>query len=500
MRKLILFFGLIFCLEMAAQVEQVEAVVLAKKSTAELNALPSRLKQIGGIYFDVTLDDFVTWNGSNFVDFSGETYIFTGGISESGGTVTLENEYTAAEKSKVSNLPNDQSAVNETTVKFDKNNANTFKIKTADDDAAADVILTINDDDTPGGVEYFDEYVEEISGAVSDGNLTITLGRTNLSDLISAAIPLPSPTGSGSYSAGTGLSLGGSVFSLAPSVQSDIDSKLNKGLTNLGGTLLDVKSDVGFRFQPNEGLSGFLVTPTLTSFLMGTADLSKMTSFSLTADYFRTNLSDAKILAQGDDSMLTYGFVKNYFLTKDAAAALYAPIGSSTGGGDVDDADADPLNEIQTLSVSGNTVTLSKDGGAFVIPSGGINQTIGNSVLTLKGITQGDITTTAKWSLTGSVLTLHYRFVMSGNKTTNGLVTIDGLPYRPEGLTHHAMFITGSTSNSMIGAFTDANYSNGNVLRPFVYLSGGNNPIQLNTGQSLNSGTQILGTVTYIIN
>lgn len=50
--------------------------------------------------------------------------------------------------------------------------------------------------------------------------------------------------------------------------------------------------------------------------------------------------------------------------------ALHANTAGQAQIDNVDDADADPANEIQSLSLEGNTLTLSKNGGEVILPEG----------------------------------------------------------------------------------------------------------------------------------
>ena len=56
----------------------------------------------------------------------------------------------------------------------------------------------------------------------------------------------------------------------------------------------------------------------------------------------------------------------------------------------VDDADADPGNELQTLSLSGSDLSLSNGGGTVALPSGGGADNWGSQVVESDGTLSGD--------------------------------------------------------------------------------------------------------------
>lgn len=78
----------------------------------------------------------------------------------------------------------------------------------------------------------------------------------------------------------------------------------------------------------------------------------------------------------GDDHYLqvefdeTGGTSFTVFSTTQLVSVPYAMVANSAVNDNVDDADADPANEIQTISLSGDTITLSGNGGSVALPAG----------------------------------------------------------------------------------------------------------------------------------
>lgn len=68
MKKLIILLILLFSVAMNAQVEKAKGIILDTLTTVELDALPAIAKVKPALYFDRTKDNFVYWNGSNWVD------------------------------------------------------------------------------------------------------------------------------------------------------------------------------------------------------------------------------------------------------------------------------------------------------------------------------------------------------------------------------------------------------------------------------------------------
>lgn len=91
----------------------------------------------------------------------------------------------------------------------------------------------------------------------------------------------------------------------------------------------------------------------------------------------------------------------------------------------VNDADADPTNEIQTMSLSGTNLSLSKGGGTVTLPTSGggdnwgTQTVVGNATLSGKGTTAsplsvvGDLTDNQTLSISGNDLS-----ISGGNKVT----------------------------------------------------------------------------------
>ena len=123
--------------------------------------------------------------------------------------------------------------------------------------------------------------------------------------------------------------------------------------------------------------------------------------------------------------------------TNGAAGNITLSDGGGTLNLNVNDADASTTNEIQTISKSGNTVTLNLSGGTFNVSTdtpapnevltwdgsgwaASANDGVGvSSIATGNGITGGTITSTGTLGLTGQALALH-------NLATNGMIARTG--------------------------------------------------------------------------
>lgn len=89
-------------------VQKMPGIILDTLTTAELNALPNVVKIKGAYFHNKDLGGLVSWNGSTWELITGGTNLnFSGGISEDNGNVTLDNEFTAAEKTKLAGIPSD---------------------------------------------------------------------------------------------------------------------------------------------------------------------------------------------------------------------------------------------------------------------------------------------------------------------------------------------------------------------------------------------------------
>jgi hypothetical protein len=129
-----------------------------------------------------------------------------------------------------------------------------------------------------------------------------------------------------------------------------------------------------------------------------------------------------------------------------------------------DDADADPANELQNISLSGNTLSLSRSGGSVDLPTGGSSWTDNGSEYTYSNRNIGINTSTPGtdfeiYNSAGTVQMGHNSIVINsgtGDKKVE-LTTLAGFPgwigtYGPNTSTNTVLgFVSGSTNNGSIG-------------------------------------------------
>ncbi len=129
-----------------------------------------------------------------------------------------------------------------------------------------------------------------------------------------------------------------------------------------------------------------------------------------------------------------------------------------------DDADADPTNELQNISLSGNTLSLSRSGGSVDLPTGGSSWTDNGSEYTYSNRNIGINTSTPGtdfeiYNSGGTVQMGHNSIVINsetGDKKVE-LTTLAGYPgwigtYGPNTSTNTVLgFVSGSANNGSIG-------------------------------------------------
>ena len=129
-----------------------------------------------------------------------------------------------------------------------------------------------------------------------------------------------------------------------------------------------------------------------------------------------------------------------------------------------DDADADPTNELQNISLAGNTLSLSRSGGSVNLPTGGSSWTDNGSDYTYSNRNIGINTSTPStdfeiYNSAGTVQMDHNSIVINsdaGDKKVE-LITLAGFPgwigtYGPNTSTNTVLgFVSGSANNGSIG-------------------------------------------------
>ncbi|MEZ4775813.1 MAG: tail fiber domain-containing protein [Bacteroidia bacterium] len=163
--------------------------------------------------------------------------------------------------------------------------------------------------------------VNDADASTTNEIQSLSLSGTTLSlSLGGGSVVLPS--GGGSYSAGTGISISGSNV-----------------ITNTGDT--DASNDITNSTGAGGDLGGLYPNPTVTG--IRTVGVS--------------------VTLPSNGQVLKYN------------GSLWAPSADA-----VNDADASTTNEIQTLSLSGTTLSLSLGGGSVVLPSGGGSYSAGTGI------------------------------------------------------------------------------------------------------------------------
>ncbi|MFO7933175.1 MAG: hypothetical protein R6U78_03745, partial [Bacteroidales bacterium] len=103
---------------------------------------------------------------------------------------------------------------------------------------------------------------------------------------------------------------------------------------------------------------------------------------------------DFSSIAWGDDTyFLMVEMDGGYMGATQLLSVPYALHAQTVAVDKVDDADADPLNEIQTLSLSGTLLTLSNEGGTVTFPSSGGGDNWGTQTVVTDATLSGNGTT-----------------------------------------------------------------------------------------------------------
>ena len=103
--------------------------------------------------------------------------------------------------------------------------------------------------------------------------------------------------------------------------------------------------------------------------------------------------------------------------TTKLSSVPFAFVAQTVVNDKVDDADADPANEIQTITKSGSTLTLSKGGGSVTLPSTGGGDDWGAQTVKTDATLSGNGTTANPLSIVGD-LTDDQTLSLSGNNLT----------------------------------------------------------------------------------
>ncbi|AGO49460.1 structural protein [Cellulophaga phage phi4:1] len=178
---------------------------------------------------------------------------------------------------------------------------------------------------------------------------------------------------------------GGPVFNA-------LEDKLNIGFTDVGNTLVDIRSSFGFKFQETGSFTGLIIAGNSFSLTAGEDDNSEITSLFLDSVSLASTVTNQQIIDKGETSLVTLGL----------ADARYAAIGS---GGTVDfddvptdgsikavrsngvfDALAAKVNSTGSKTITGQTIftdSASFNSGVFVQSGGAF---VSQGAFSLQGI------------------------------------------------------------------------------------------------------------------
>jgi len=149
----------------------------------------------------------------------------------------------------------------------------------------------------------------------------------------------------------------------------------------------------------------------------------------------------------------------------------------------------------------GGTSNFLRADGTWQAPSGGITQTTGTTTITLNGISGGR-TTTANWIKTGNQVTVSFRFA-GINGTTNGVVTISGMPFGAVTPSNHNYYMNTGTANTKGIWPAGLVFSGSPNTSMFVRIrssASNENPVQMNIGEAFGVTGEISATITYQTN
>jgi hypothetical protein len=123
----------------------------------------------------------------------------------------------------------------------------------------------------------------------------------------------------------------------------------------------------------------------------------------------------------------------------------------------VDDADADPTNEIQTISLVGSDLTLSDGGGTVTLPSGGAGDDWGTQAVVSDATLSGDGTSGDPLGVVGD-LTDDQNLSLVGNDlsiTDGNTVTLPGDDWGTQNVVSNGTLSGNGTSGSPLGVVGD---------------------------------------------
>jgi len=208
------------------------------------------------------------------------------------------------------------------------------------------------------------------------------------------------PTGGTTYTAGSGINITGNVISATD------NSPVNEIQTlSLSGTVLSLSSGGGSVTLPVGGGGGDnWGTQTVETTILLSGNGTAFNPISIADNAINSaKIQDGSIQAAD----IAPGVIPNY--TSGSGISIIGNQITNTG-----DADNNPANELQAISLSGNTLSLSNGGGSVALPPNTDNQTLALSGNQLS-ITNGNSVTLP----TGATYTAGNGISITGNQITN---------------------------------------------------------------------------------
>ncbi|AGO48970.1 virion structural protein [Cellulophaga phage phi14:2] len=197
-------------------------------------------------------------------------------------------------------------------------------------------------------------------GATPDRSLSISGNDLTISGPGGNTVTLPSSGGSVDFD---DVPTDGSIKAVRSNGIFDaLSGKINAGYTDIGSTLLDIRSSVGFKFQETGSFTGWVMADNDISFTAANDDNTGITTLGIFPGRISSSMSTSQIGAASGDTLIT----------KDYADLTYSGGGS---GGTVDQTIIDG----STNAVSGNAVN---DGLALKPNLAGTNNFTGTAYWT----------------------------------------------------------------------------------------------------------------------
>ena len=353
-----------------------KGILIPRLSTSQRNGMVANLTtaEVGLLVFDSELNTFFFWNGTAW-----STINIVQDLQLTGNTLSITNNASATviDLAPFAGTNTDNQTLTLTGTNLDISGGNTVDLAVLQDG--------VNDADADPANE-----IQDISTSGAAGNISLSSGSTlNLNTNDADADPANEIQNLSSTAVGTNRTVNitggaGTTFSVADNDNSasneiqDISTSGTAGNISLSsGSTLDLNVNDADANPTNEIQDLTLVGSTLRITNNAAATDIDLSPFAGTnTDNQTLSITGTNLSITGGNSVDLSG-VQDGVNDADADPAnelqTIAKVGStvtlSNGGGSftdaVNDADANPSNEIQTLSKVGSTVSLSNGGGSF---------------------------------------------------------------------------------------------------------------------------------------